>query len=196
MRRHRRLHKNLGMGAVTRETKGAMHDGAMPVFSGECSLCKTCSAVCPGGRSGDACISYSEGHPSFNYGECYGCSKCIQKCPQKCLKPKVAELDGLLADAAAVALKTFRKVYYVNVLRSITNRCDCQKSDVHVVMPDIGILMGRDIVAIDRASLDLVNERAGRSIFDGLWHKDSGTQIREAEALGMGNPGYEIKRMS
>jgi len=187
--------KNLGMGALTKKSKGDIHTGAQPQqdLSGKCALCKKCMEVCPVN-----CITYNDGKgdesgPCFDYDACYGCSKCIQNCPQKCLTPKVAEMDILLADGAATAFGKFKKVYFVNVIRSITNRCDCARADFRVVLPDIGILMGKDIVAIDMASLYLVNQKAGKKLFDELWHKDSELQIREAGRLGMGQPVYEIK---
>jgi len=180
--------KNLGMGALTRESKDDIHTNSQPIISGECILCRKCLEVCP-----VKCITYSESGPCFDYDACYGCSKCIQNCPQKCLKPRLAEFDKLLADGAVAALSTFGKAYFVNVIRNITNRCDCQRSDVSLVLADIGILMGSDMVAIDSASLDLVNQKAGKAIFDEIWHKDSAIQVREAGRLGAGQTGYEIK---
>jgi len=185
--------KNLGMGALTSRSKSAIHEGSMPVLLGKCALCKRCQQVCPA-----KCITYPEADangPCFNYDSCYGCSKCVQNCPQKCLKPRVAEFDTLLADGAAAALRAFRKAYFVNVLRGLSDMCDCAQQRVRIIVPDIGMLMGRDIVAIDAASLDLTNRKAGRKVFDQVHNKDSARHIREAERLGMGRMGYEIVKI-
>jgi uncharacterized Fe-S center protein len=181
--------KNLGMGALTKASKKATHEGAMPrpELSGKCILCKKCLEVCP-----QKCITYNETGPVFDYDRCYGGSKCIQNCPQKCLKPKVAEFDILLADGGGAALSKFKKAYFVNVLRGISDACDCHNGPVKVLMSDIGILMGRDIVAIDKASVDMINKKAGKPIFDEIWHKDSEIMIRTAEQLGMGKMDYNI----
>jgi len=179
--------KNLGMGALTSKSKTDIHEGSMPRLVGECISCGKCLEVCP-----VKCVSYSEGKACFNLASCYGCSKCIQNCPQKCLSPSVAEFDYLLADGAAAALKTFKKSYFVNVMRNITDLCDCSSRGAKIILDDIGILMGRDIVAIDKTSLDMANKKAGRQIFNEIWHKDSGLHIREAERLGMGNMGYVL----
>jgi len=179
--------KNLGMGALTKESKGEIHAGSKPELGGECMKCRKCLEVCPVG-----CIRYDEAGPVFDLNACYGCSKCIQNCPQACLKPKVAEFDALLADGASAAYSRFRKSYCVNVLRNIMNRCDCQTSQLERVADDIGIMIGRDIVAIDKASLELVNEKVGRKVFDAVWHKDSELQIREAENLGLGSMAHTI----
>jgi uncharacterized Fe-S center protein len=193
--------KNLGMGALTRETKKAIHKGGNPKqeLLAKCSLCRKCQEVC----IGDA-ITYNEENdekgnekqnqgPVFNYDTCYGCSKCIQNCPNKCLEPKTGEIDVLLAEGANAALSRFKKTYFVNVLRDITNRCDCQRAGLEIVLQDIGFLMGRDIVAIDRAGLDIVNRKAGHKIFNELWHKDASIQVTTAAEMGMGSLEYEVK---
>jgi len=180
--------KNLGMGALTKKSKDDIHKGAMPLLKGKCALCRKCIEVCP-----TKCISYDESGPVFNRKKCYGCSKCIQNCPSKCLKPRLAEFDDLLADGANAAQKKFKKAYFVNVLRRIANVCDCSSKDLHIVCPDIGILMGSDACAIDRASLDLVNRRSGRDLFLELWHKPPLMHVYAAEKLGMGSSEYEIE---
>jgi len=179
--------KNIGMGALSKDTKKAIHEGAEPVLSGECILCKKCSEVCPGD-----CITYSDNGPCFDYEKCYGCSKCIQVCPQKCLKPRVAEFDTLLVEGADAALSMFKKVYFVNVIRNVTNKCDCQRSGIKKVMCDMGILMGSDIVAIDKASVDMINQKSGKKLFDQIWHKDSELHIERAEGMGVGTRNYDI----
>ncbi len=209
--------KNLGMGALTKKSKGGIHEGGKPVYGKGCTLCKMCSEVCP-----QSCIKYDEETgrgggrqvgPVFNYEKCHGCSKCVQHCPQRCLKPRIAYFDALLADGANAALKAFKKadasaepnepketvskmkakVYFVNVLRRIANVCDCSSRGLHIVCPDIGILMGRDACAIDRASTDLVNKRMGKDIFLEIWRKPPLMHVEEAEKLGMGSSEYEIE---
>jgi uncharacterized Fe-S center protein len=194
--------KNLGMGALTKKTKTDIHEGGKPAYDplasargksrkGKCILCKKCSEVCPG-----KCIRYEEhgagAGPVFDYGSCYGCSKCVQVCPQECIKARAAEFDSLLADGANTAQKKFKSAYYVNVLRRIANVCDCSQKDLHIVCPDVGIVMAGDACAVDSASIDLVNRRAGRELFTELWKKDPMTQVREAARLGMGSPEYEL----
>ena len=188
--------KNLGMGALTAKSKKDVHSGGKPELKGKCALCRKCLEVCP-----VKCIKYDETGrqsgrqigPVFDYKGCYGCSKCVQNCPQKCLKPKIAEFDTLLADGANSAAKLFKKVYYINVLRRIANVCDCSSKDLHIVCPDIGIIMGGDPCAIDRASVDLVNQRMGKDLFSEIWHKPPLLQVEAAEKLGMDSGEYEME---
>ncbi|MBW2988317.1 4Fe-4S ferredoxin, partial [Candidatus Woesearchaeota archaeon] len=85
----------------------------------------------------------------------------------------------------------------VNVLMDIAEVCDCtnqgftDSGSIKLVSPNLGILVARDIVAIDQASLDLVNE-ATNGKFSGLWGPDAGWQTEEAAALGLGSKEYKL----
>jgi len=63
-----------------------------------------------------------------------------------------------LAIAAEEVLKTFfpENVLHINVLMNITMMCDCWGMSTQSLVPDIGILASNDIVAIEKASLDLI----------------------------------------
>ncbi len=171
--------KNLGMGALSPKSKGDVHDGGTPVYVGGCTLCKSCSKVCPGNA-----ISYSAHAPSFDYGACFGCSKCFYACKSGAIKPKTQAFDTLLADAAKSALKVFKKAYFVNVMRDITKFCDCSVSkDNAIVLGDIGIIMGNDIIAVEGASHEKIVEAAGKDLFLEVWHKSPLVQIQAFEKL-------------
>ena len=63
-----------------------------------------------------------------------------------------------MALATSKVLGTFhpRHVVFINFLVDVTVFCDCWGMTTPALVPDIGILAGRDIVAIDQASLDLI----------------------------------------
>jgi len=58
-------------------------------------------------------------------------------------------------------------MFYVNFLNNITELCDCVNIHGEYLVSDIGILFSKDIVAIDRASIDLINEKARQKPFQG-----------------------------
>jgi uncharacterized Fe-S center protein len=64
----------------------------------------------------------------------------------------------LMAAAAKIILDSFdaTKVFHLNFLLDITPFCDCMGMAMPAVIDDIGIVAGRDIVAVDTASLDLI----------------------------------------
>ncbi len=179
--------KNLGMGGVTIKTKRDIHQLASPVFVDECSGCGSCVKLCPVGA-----IKLKNKKANFDLENCWGCGVCIVGCPSNALKPRVASFDRLIAEGAYAVLKGIRKSYYVNVIKNITRLCDCAKDPGGIVLDDIGILLGRDIVAIEKASFDLINKKAGKDIFKELHKKSPFEHIKEAERLGLGNLNYEL----
>lgn len=182
--------KNLGMGAVSKKTKNFIHEKAGPRFIGECNGCGECKAVCPTGV-----VSIEEGKAEFEEGGCFGCEKCIMRCPQKALTNRVAHFNELLADAANASIEKMdkEKVLYVNVLLGINKLCDCVKSSGMPKMLDIGMLASDNPVAIDNASIDLINKQYGRDFAGHLGDTDPLIQIDVAEELGMGTRNYELK---
>jgi uncharacterized Fe-S center protein len=180
--------KNLGMGGVCRKTKADVHSISQPVFKGECKLCGTCVEVCR-----NKAVSLGKEKAEFDYDACGGCGKCIVYCPYKALKPKKEMFDELLAEAAEAVVRN-KKVYYVNVLLKIAKLCDCFKGDAGgIVCPDIGILLGTDPVAIDKASVDLIDKTMKQEDFFKSIHKKSPLlQIKAAESLGMGSQEYSL----
>jgi len=95
---------------------------------------------------------------------------------------------------------------FFNFLLSITPDCDCVPWSDAPIVPDIGILASRDPVAIDAASLDLVNRQAGLSgtllqshrkpgedKFGGVWaHTNGSLQLSYAEECGLGERKYRL----
>jgi len=176
--------KNLGMGALSKETKSAIHSGGNPVYISGCVQCKACEAACPLGT-----LKVEEG-PVF--GTCYGCSNCVYVCPEKAIKPKLAGFDLLLAEGATAAHESFKKAYYISLVHNISKECDCESDPKQIIAPDCGVLTGKDPVAIDRAAHALIVEAAGEDPF--LKHnKKTGLQhVEAAEKCGMGTANHEL----
>lgn len=186
--------KNLGMGGVTRETKAAVHSLSHPILDSEkCIGCGTCVKVCPEGA-----LKIIKGKSKIDYEKCFGCGVCIVSCPTKALRVKVANLRALLAEAAGCILSNFdeKRVFYINVLMNISERCDCfpigGTDPGRILCPDIGILVSRDIIAIEKASFDLVNKRTDGK-FSRLYIIKGEEQIKVARKLGLGTDRYELK---
>ncbi len=183
--------KNLGMGGVCRETKENVHNFSKPILKGECSLCGTCVKVC-----GDKAVKLGKKSAEFDYSKCHGCGKCIIYCPNKVLKPNKDMFDTLLAETAEAVVRG-KKVYYINVLLKISKLCDCFRGDAGgIVCPDIGILLSNDAVAIDKASIDLINKKMNeKDFFKKLHNKSPLLYIAAAEKLGIGKQEYELEEL-
>lgn len=182
--------KNLGMGSVTRVTKSAIHTLSQPKLDlAKCIGCGKCVKVCP-----NKAITIEGKKSHFNYDNCFGCGSCMVVCPQKALSPKVAKMRHLLTEAASCVIKQFSKtkILYINVLMDIANHCDCFADSGEAVCHNIGILVSQDIVAIEQASLDLVNKTSnGR--FGKLYLIDGKDQIEYAKKIGLGNDKYKLE---
>ncbi|MBN2228410.1 MAG: DUF362 domain-containing protein [Candidatus Thorarchaeota archaeon] len=124
----------------------------------------------------------------------------------------------LMAAAAKIILDSFdkSKVFHLNFLLDITPFCDCMGTAMPIVIDDIGILGSKDIVAIDKASLDLIaiqgiNENAIRKIPESYMRvnsdlkanlhplqiihgplKDPYKVVRFGEARGLGSSKYTL----
>ncbi len=178
--------KNLGMGALTKETKAAIHEGGEPVLVGDCVKCGTCVAMCP--ING---IRLDDEHEGPVFEQCYGCSNCSYVCPEKALKPKVNYFDVLLAEGAFSAQSRFKRVYYISSLNNITKECDCESDPKGLIARDYGFLFGNDGVAIDKAAYDIITKNEG-DVFLKYNKKTGLKQIEAAESFGMGSSEYEL----
>lgn len=149
--------KNVGMGCMSKETKGAIHAGGEPVYAGGCTECGACARNCPTGN-----IRVEGGRPWFDVSWCPGCSNCVHSCEAECISPKLAPFNTLLAEAAALAHERFRNVFAVNVMREMTQLCDCMSDPGPVLAEDIGFVFARDMLSADLASLELLKRETGR----------------------------------
>jgi hypothetical protein len=64
------------------------------------------------------------------------------------------------------------KVFYINFLKNIVKNCDCASDPGGIISEDIGILFSDNPVAIDKASVDLVNKANGKDLFKEIHGKD------------------------
>jgi uncharacterized protein len=86
-----------------------------------------------------------------------------------------------------------KKTGYVSFLTDISPACDCYPHNDPPVVPDLGVLVSTDPVALDQASADLVNKAAGQDIFRTLYPDVDWTiQLAYAEEIGLGSRAYEL----
>lgn len=86
-------------------------------------------------------------------------------------------------------------ISYLNVLKNISVDCDCDAHGVKPTCNDIGILGSRDILAIDKASVDLVYAQPEGQRHDIVQRIESRSGLHQLEymkTLRMGNDQYEL----
>lgn len=151
--------KNISMGMATRSTKQQMHGDVKPKINlDKCVGCGICKTYCPTGA-----IEIIKGKATFDYDKCIGCADCITVCPEHALKILWNESSERflekMGEVASLILKDLnKKILYINFIMDITPNCDCMDYSEYPLTPDIGILFSYDPVAIDKASVDLVNK--------------------------------------
>ncbi len=204
--------KNLSMGAVTDKMRQMLHalEGGLIWDDAKCSRCGACIEHCP-----NEAMSFKDDKLSIFYHDCKFCQHCALICPTGAIK---MEAGGYLAFQRGMAmtsaklLEAFKdRAIFINMIMDVTIFCDCWGMTTPRLIPDIGILAGRDIVAIEEATLDLVNREAlipkalpegweldpdpAKHIFERIHHKDPYAVIEYLAELGCGNRKYTLREV-
>lgn len=106
-------------------------------------------------------------------------------------------LERLVESASAIESMFDGKIVYVNVLANISTACDCEKDAPKATIPNIGVLVSDDIVAIEQASIDLIrNTRKNKDIMEQIAKLGGFHQIEYMKFLGMGRSDYRLKSLN
>jgi len=201
--------KNLSMGCVTARTRGKLHglEGGLEWDKEKCTGCKVCMENCPNGA-----ISFTEkGELRVFYHHCKFCQHCVLICPQKALTlagGRYREFQLGMAKTTSEVLKTFapENLVFINLLMNITVFCDCWGMTTPALVPDVGIVAGREIVAVEQASLDLIRTEdlipgalpakfeLGEKghLFERIHRKDPYVVVEHLATLGHGSREYRL----
>jgi uncharacterized protein len=215
--------KNTGMGAASRKGKMAQHSEVAPeVVSQKCIACGVCMAQCAHGAISLVERSAAMPRPRPEADKvmridpklCVGCAGCIHACPQGTVtinwEKDLPRFMERMVEYTMGALKGKEKrSLFVNFLTQISPACDCYPYSDAPIVADIGIAASRDPVAIDQASMDLVNEQPPldsscvkdaplaqtdkvRAVYPRIaWEH----QLEYAERLGLGSRKYQLVRL-
>jgi uncharacterized Fe-S center protein len=208
--------KNLGMGCASREGKLSQHSNISPqVKEKACNGCKRCLATCAHDaflmksleRGGEKKKTVAVIDPK----KCVGCGECILTCPTGAVQIQWNETIPLfqkkMVEYAYGAVHNKRgKALYLSFLTQISPACDCYGYSDAPIVNDVGILASEDPVAIDQASVDLVNQQPGNPAsklsknwemggdkFRALYPEvDWSIQLSYGEEIGLGTRTYEL----
>jgi uncharacterized Fe-S center protein len=87
------------------------------------------------------------------------------------------------------------KMAYVNVLKNLSVDCDCDAKGAPPKARDVGIMASTDILAVDKASVDMVYalpEAEKHDLVERIESRSGLRQLEYMEQLGMGNSSYEL----
>lgn len=207
--------KNIAMGCVTDRTRQEIHglEGGLVWDAALCTHCNRCIKAC----NHDA-NSFSkpgkDGVYVVNYHHCTLCQHCVKVCPTGAITldaHNYTDFQMGMAVCTKAVLDTFApgSVYHINVLTAITALCDCWGMTTPSLVPDIGIMAGEDIVAVEKACLDAIRMEdlipvgipknmvlSGEGhLFQQLHGKDPFIQLEKLEEVGLGSQEYELVKV-
>jgi uncharacterized Fe-S center protein len=198
--------KNLGMGCASPSGKADQHFASKPAVAEErCVGCGRCVRICP-----KSAAVLEEGKAWIDPEKCVGCGACLAACQEEALdldwETMPIFIERIVEYAFGAVSGKDGRVGFINFVINVTPECDCLPWSDAPIVPDVGILASKDPVAIDAASLDLVNDQQGlvpsalkshlgkgEDKFRGLWPKvDGSQQISYGEVIGLGSSRYRL----
>jgi len=189
--------KNLGMGCLDKAGKTQVHEVGRPDIDPEkCVGCKNCVKLCPWGA-----ITVEDGKASVDRDLCKGELSCAESCRYGAIVPPAGffnEMQARLGEAALGPIKQLEgRIGYINWIFNLTPGCDCFNFSAPAFTGDIGILASKDPVALDMASIDLINQKMQHDksgqISD-VWGIDPVIHVDYAARIGAGSPEYKLLR--
>lgn len=151
---------------------------------------------------------------SINPELCIGCGECILRCPTSSVNIQWNQtipvfLEKMMEYTLGVLKNKQGKSFFVNFVMDISPACDCMPYNDTPIVRDIGILASKDPVAIDQASVDLINAEAslsnsclkknilpGEDKFKGLYPEVNWErQLEYAEEIGLGSRKYHLENI-
>jgi uncharacterized Fe-S center protein len=215
--------KNVGMGGASRRGKMVQHCDVAPLVKAKkCVGCGTCLEACAhgaitlmdrpterqktGGKPAAKKLARIDPQP------CVGCGACIHMCPSGAIEinwgTDLPPFMERMVEYTVGALKGKEDhCLFLNFLLQVSPACDCYPNADAPIVPDIGILGATDPVALDQASVDLLNAQPGlptscldvnacaaesdkvRAVYPKVpWEH----QLAYAEQVGLGSRSYEL----
>lgn len=203
--------KNIAMGCVTDRTRYQIHslEGGLEWDENLCTHCEACISSCNHNAN-----SFKDNKYHIFYHHCTSCQHCVKVCPTSAITLNADRFEDFqtgMAICTEEVLKSFQpgNVFYINFLMNITALCDCWGLSTPALVPDIGVMASKDIVAIERACLDAIKTenlimagvpqghelRTSGHLFERLHGKDPFIQLNELEKRGLGTQEYEIEEI-
>ncbi len=138
----------------------------------------------------------------INPNKCIGCGECLAVCQFDAVKiawdEDTANLQKKVAEYCLAILEEKKeKAAFFNFLTHITKHCDCMDEPFEPDISDIGIVVSRDPVAVEKATIDLINEHTGKDYFNHIWPEiDYTVQLNHAHEIGLGNLDYDLENVT
>ncbi|MDD5677273.1 MAG: DUF362 domain-containing protein [Kiritimatiellae bacterium] len=203
--------KNIAMGCVDGVTRRRLHalSGGIDWLRDRCRLCGRCVKACD---TGAISLDKKKKTVSFFWHDCRFCAHCVTACPHGALAIRARGGYRHFQEGMAVTTKTIldsfdrARILHINLLTNISMLCDCWGLSSPSIVPDIGVMVSGDMVAVETATLkaikaqhfipgSLIGSRRltkGRHLLEQIHGKDPFLQIRALERHGVGRSRYRL----
>jgi len=176
--------KQLAMGFASRGGKLAQHSEIAPVVkTSKCVGCGICVENC----DVDA-ISIKDGVAFLKRNKCIGCAGCMAVCPEGAIVNswKTNNFRKKLAEYSYAAALNKDNIY-ISFIINITQKCDCVGNKMDLIADNVGVVASTDPLALDTASLDLLQNSSGKKLFE-----EGRETLKHCEKIGMGSGDYDL----
>jgi len=195
------------MGCASRRGKLSQHSTVAPkVKRKKCEGCGDCIPHCP-----QQAISLIKEKAVIDPKKCIGCGECIIICPNSAIQIQWNQdipvfMENLVEYTMGVLKNKKDSALFLNFITNVSPACDCIAHNDAPIVRNIGIVASKDPVAIDQASVDLVNNeqalpgsclktniKSGEDKFKGIYPEvDWKIQLDYAEKIQLGSRDYEL----
>lgn len=199
--------KNLGMGCASRKGKLAQHSTVAPkIKRKKCEGCGDCISHCS-----QQAISLIKEKAVIDKKRCIGCGECIIICPNSAIQILWDQdipvfMENMVEYTMGVLQNKKDRALFINFITDVSPACDCMDHNDAPIVRDIGMVASKDPVAIDQASVDLINKeqalegsclktntKPGQDKFRGIYPKVNwNIQLDYAEKVKLGSRDYEL----
>ena len=204
--------KNIGMGCGSRAGKNDQHNSGQPVI--DANLCRGCKACMKQCANEGLIFNAQTRKMEVDKNHCLGCGRCIGACnfdaisfengnAVKLLNCKMAEYTKAVVDG--------RPQFHISLIVDVSPNCDCHGENDAPILPNIGMFVSTDPLALDQACADaclsatpLPNSQLHDHIHAPGFHDhhdhfvnstpetDWRSCLEHAEKIGLGTRAYEL----
>ena len=204
--------KNIGMGCGSRAGKKDQHSaGKAVIYEDKCRGCRRCQRECANGG-----LVFDERTRKMHVDEtnCVGCGRCLGACNFDAIdfaqNQAISILNAKMAEYTK-AVVSGRECFHISLILDVSPYCDCHPENDAPIIPDIGMFVSRDPVALDQACADAClaatpvrNSVLGDNMHAADFHdhhdhfrnttpeSEWETQLTHGEKIGIGSRSYEL----
>ena len=204
--------KNIGMGCGSRAGKKDQHNNGQPeIDESLCRGCKRCQKEC---ANNGLVFDVMKRKMHVDKAHCAGCGRCLGACNFDAISfgvdSAISELNCRMAEYTK-AVVDGRPNFHISLVVDVSPNCDCHCENDAPILPNIGMFVSFDPLALDQACVDacqaaqpirasqLGDKMAMPNFIDHHDHFTNSTPesewrtcLEHAEKIGLGSRSYEL----